>query len=66
MYGKHNTGPRCEVWAIGDRVKHINTHHRGRVAAPRRDPGASEVGCVWAEWDDGEAGYDNPNMLNVA
>ena len=65
MYGRGNSGPATEVWAIGDRVFASPCRVRGTVAAPRREPNASETHCVWVDWDDGERGYIDPNCLDI-
>lgn len=69
-YGQGNSGPAREAWNAGDRViwavKGRDYGSRGTVAAPRRDPNASEaVQGVWVDWDDGVSGFVNANNIDV-
>ncbi len=66
MYGSGNSGPRTEVWVVGDRVRHFAEYTAiGTVVSPPRDPDASETQCVYVCWDDGQSGYCDPNSLTV-
>jgi hypothetical protein len=71
LHGQGNSGPASECWAIGDRVMYAVRHsyyfgQTGAVRRAPRDPHASETGCVWVHWDDGDRGWIDPNTLDAA
>lgn len=69
-YGQGNSGPKRQVWSLGDRVawtvQGYDFGRRGRITTPARDPNAGQTTYVWVRWDDGESGWTDPNGLDVA
>ncbi len=67
MHGSGNSGPRREVWRLGDRVKLVGlVPYRGTVSTPDRERSAFQTNWVWVRWDDGEACWAEPGSLDVA
>lgn len=64
MYGSGNSGPRREVWRVGDRVRLVRTAHTGTAAHPEQTRPTTMF--VWVRWDDGVDSWVDPNSLDVA